>query len=396
MFATLTRLSLVSLLGVSLSACVAGPTPRNAVGAAWMPQQADWRVTACTRVQQSLPPLPVVAIAPGGRHSQALAPGDRLRIQLLGDNDRLSGLYVVAADGSIALPGLAPWPVSGKEVTAVQAELTQMLINARIVRASVQPVRVSLIQSAGVRVAVSGAVFDPGSVSVGDHAADQVVGQRDGTTYGDANMSRSLSAALRAAGGVRPDADLGRIGIVRNGQLAVVSVEDFARGGGGDDVSLLAGDRIIVPSTGCFDANLARPTSVTAPGIRVYLSNLSRPAASNASSGINHDSTSLPYGTRMLQALVASNCVGGSAMNAGRRAVLISRNPMTGRSVVIERAVENLVRDAGRDDVDPYLMPYDSIACYDSRWMNIADVINLAGSVTSNVTTAVVLGNAAR
>ena len=44
---------------------------------------------------------------------------------------------------------------------------------------------------------------------------------------------------------------------------------------------------------------------------------------------------------RLLQALVAANCVGGSYMQADRRAVLISRNPINGRS-------EEILVEAGR------------------------------------------------
>ena len=121
------------------------------------------------------------------------------------------------------------------------------------------------------------------------------------------------------------------------------------------------------------------------------MSNLSRPANNNAGAAVGKDATSLPYGTRLLQGLVSMNCVGGSAMNAGRRAVLISRNPINGRSVVIERAVERLVRDAGRDDSDPYLMPGDAIACYDSRWMNVQDAVALVGSAASVATPAILL-----
>jgi hypothetical protein len=54
----------------------------------------------------------------------------------------------------------------------------------------------------------------------------------------------------------------------------------------------------------------------------------------------------VPYGTRFLQGLVASNCVGGSVMNAQRHAVLISRNPINNRSVVVQRSIEQLVRNA--------------------------------------------------
>jgi len=164
-------------------------------------------------------------------------------------------------------------------------------------------------------------------------------------------------------------------------------------GGPVDDPLLVAGDRIHVPSRGCFQLALARPSRITPPGIRVYMSNLTRPAASNANSAIGRDATSLPYGSRLLQGLVSANCVGGiQSTNAGRWAVLISRNPMTGESEVIARSIEGLVRRADRDDFNPVLLPGDAIACYDSHITNVRDVIATVADAASPMLNAIVLG----
>jgi hypothetical protein len=147
--------------------------------------------------------------------------------------------------------------------------------------------------------------------------------------------------------------------LVRAGAYTRIDESAAIDGGMPADPQLTAGDRVIVGSAGCFQPRMVRPTSVTAPGIRVFMSNLTRPANHNAGSAIGRDSTSLPYGTRFLQGLVAANCVGGSILNAQRHAILISRNPMNGRTVVIQRSIEQLVRNANRDDLDPWLMPGD-------------------------------------
>ena len=126
------------------------------------------------------------------------------------------------------------------------------------------------------------------------------------------------------------------------------------------------------------------------------MSNLTRSAGNNAGSAIGNDSTSLPYGTRFLQALFAANCVGGSFMQADRRAVLISRNPITGQSVVIEREIEKMVRSADRDASDPFLMPGDAIACYDSRWTNLSEAISVASQGIGAIAPALLLDKALR
>ena len=123
-----------------------------------------------------------------------------------------------------------------------------------------------------------------------------------------------------------------------------------------------------------------RPSPISPPGISLYLSNLTQPAAGNAVAAVGRQVREVPYGTRYMQAVVDTNCVGGAkATNANRSAVLFSRNPVTEVSVVIERDIEDLLRRADRDDYDPYLLPGDAIACYDSTVTNIAEVGRVLG-----------------
>jgi hypothetical protein len=115
--------------------------------------------------------------------------------------------------------------------------------------------------------------------------------------------------------------------------------------------------------------------------VTLFLSNLTQPAAGNALSAIGREVREFPYGTRYLQAVVDTNCVGGArATSAHRSSVLFSRNPVTQVSVVIERRIEDLLRRADRDDYDPFLLPGDAIACYDSTITNLGEVGRLIGA----------------
>jgi hypothetical protein len=137
----------------------------------------------------------------------------------------------------------------------------------------------------------------------------------------------------------------------------------------------VAGDRVIVPSTGCFQAQLVRPSQITPKGFRVFMSNLIDSAGDNSSAAVGQYSTSLPYGTRLLQAAVSANCVGGKDWtNAPRRVVLSSKNPITGETQVIERSVEDLMTMPNKAQINPYLMPNDAVACYDSTITNYRDI----------------------
>lgn len=150
------------------------------------------------------------------------------------------------------------------------------------------------------------------------------------------------------------------------------------------DVMLLTGDEIRVPSRQCFQDDLMRPSPISPPGISLFLSNLTQPATGNAPSAVGREVREVPYGTRFMQAVVNTNCVGGArATSAKRSAVLFTRDPITGVSTVIERKIEDMLRRADRDDYDPYLLPGDAIACYDSSVTNFTEVAKIVGAVVA-------------
>jgi hypothetical protein len=221
---------------------------------------------------------------------------------------------------------------------------------------------------------VTGAVFQPGRVLINDNGKKMLIEQRVNAT-GDFSNKRLLSEALRAASGIRPDAKIDQIILIRQGWQIEVDLTGILTGLPVKDYPLIAGDQIIVPSTGCFQSHLVRPSQITPKGIRVFMSNLIDSAHNNSSANVNRYSTTLPYGTKLLQAAVSANCVGGKEWtNAPRKVMLASINPMTQQTQVIERSVEQLVRQANRDEINPYVMPNDAIACYDSSVTNLRDV----------------------
>ena len=57
------------------------------------------------------------------------------------------------------------------------------------------------------------------------------------------------------------------------------------------------------------------------------------------------------------------------------------RNPRTMETEVIQRSVEELVRSADRDAINPFLMPDDSIACYDSAVSEFRDAMGVLQSI---------------
>jgi polysaccharide biosynthesis/export protein len=315
---------------------------------------------------------------------ERLSPGDLVDI-VIGSDETLSGKYEVSVDGQIKVRGLASVVAFDRNVTNVEQQISKALVTAKYYDIA-PPVSVRLSDYGVARVFVSGAVFESSSVTLGGSAASINNDSTREQAIGAYTDSRRLSRALQHAGGVRPDADLSRVVLKRGHRRKIVDLRPAITGEPFTDDLLIAGDQIEVPSRGCFQSELVRPSEISPVGVKVFMSNLTEPATSNANSAINKDTREMQYGTRFLQTIVSMNCVGGSKLtNASRSAVLFSRNPVTGKSVVIERNIEDLLRNADRDDYDPYILPNDALACYDSRTTDVFKVAQGFGIVASSI-----------
>jgi protein involved in polysaccharide export with SLBB domain len=299
----------------------------------------------------------------------------------IADDDTFSGDYVVSRDGTLKLPFLSPIPAQGRSTTEIENDISAQLLSGDFFFDGPR-ISVRVADFASVSIGVSGAVFEPHSVEIGVVSGDQIDSRRQ-SALGASSEGRNLSVALRAAGGVRPDADISAVEVYRGGKLYTIDMRGVFEGRNAVDIMLLTGDEISVPSRECFQEDLMRPSPISPPGVSMFLSNLTQPATSNATSAVGRDVREMPYGTRYMQAVIDTNCVGGArATSADRSAVLFSRNPITEVSVVIERDIEDLLRRADRDDYDPFLLPGDSIACYDSTITNVGEVGRLIGIVS--------------
>lgn len=311
-----------------------------------------------------------------------LSVGDILRVDVA-DGADFSADVEVAADGTIDLPFLPPIAAAHLTLPAVEDAIAHQLVAGNFFKRGFVVVTAELKHTGSRRVSVSGAVFQPGVF---------VMNAREGAAFtqlqldasGDGDAVETVADALRRAGGIRPDADVANVVLVRNGQRRVLDMTGAFTGLNFENTKIRSGDLIMVPSRGCFQEALVRASAVTAPGVRLFMSNLTRPALNNASSAIGRDATNLPYGARLLQAVVSANCVGGTHVtNANRYVVYITRDWHSGRTVVVERPIEALVRRADRDNFNPYLQEGDAIACYDSAVTNARDVIQTIGEALS-------------
>lgn len=302
-----------------------------------------------------------------------LSPGDRLQIHII-DGEGFSGRYELGMDGTLQLPHLPALSVAGRDTRHAEAEIGTALVAAELFKPHRTRVSVRVHEWSHVQVHVSGAVFDPGMVTINVRSPEERA-LKGNLASGDFPSERMLAAALRAAGGVRPDAAVDRIRLVRDGTVRQVDYSGLVEGRRTPSVPLMSGDTIIVPGSGRYDTALVTPSAITPPGIRVFLSNLTVPAAGNALSAISKQSSSLPYGSRLLTATFSANCVGGAnSTNAARHVVLVRTNPLGGQQETIEQPINALLQAPHRHDLNPLLMPNDSIACYDSGVTSLRDI----------------------
>ena len=170
--------------------------------------------------------------------------------------------------------------------------------------------------------------------------------------------------------------------LIRGGRRQSIDLSGVFSGEPFSDVPLIAGDQVIVPDTGSVDPKIVRPSQITPIGVKIFISNLTSPAAGNAVAAIGRDATSFPYGSRFSQAVVSGNCAGGALWtNARRRAILVTTEAQTGRTTVLERSVEDLLRRSNDNRSNPYLMANDAVACYDSGVTNLREILGLVRDI---------------
>lgn len=168
-----------------------------------------------------------------------VGPGDELRVQLYGSENRSLRL-VVGRDGQISFPELGPIAVGGMRFDAVQAEIASRVQQQMVgVQAAV-----SMGETRSIRVFVLGEAKYPGTYTVSGLA--------------------TMTTALYAAGGVQPIGSLRRIQLKRQGKVVrELDLYDLLiHGNTRDDAKLLPGDAIFIPPVGptvSVDGELHRP-----------------------------------------------------------------------------------------------------------------------------------------
>jgi polysaccharide export outer membrane protein len=202
--------------------------------------------------QQQQPDLTSISYqSPGIRHSgygdYLLGPADQITLSVMGYPE-FAATHVILPDGNINVPLLGPLTIAGKTLSQVNQELTY-----RLKYYLVDPVvNTELAVLRPVVVTIAGEVHRPGPVQLTGLTSNNAVQNRDLTQTFTEGLP-TLSAAIRAAGGVTRTADIREVMIRRilpDGDYQDVAVnlwEAIQAEGTGAGFGLRDGDMIFVP-----------------------------------------------------------------------------------------------------------------------------------------------------
>lgn len=168
-----------------------------------------------------------------------LGAGDRLRVDVFGV-PQYSGEYLVLLDGTINLTVIGYVSVSGLTLPQAQELISSQY--APFLRRAI--VSLVLVEPRPLQVAVSGEVNRPGAYTLATEAGRQFP---------------TLTEALSIAGGVTQAAGVSQVEIRRGGRTLTVNLLDLTQNGALEqDLILLDGDSILVPTAESFDAQRSR------------------------------------------------------------------------------------------------------------------------------------------
>ncbi|MDO6823294.1 SLBB domain-containing protein [Marinobacter sp. 1_MG-2023] len=168
-----------------------------------------------------------------------LGPGDELKVQLWGNENRQLSL-VVSRDGTIDMPERGPVNVAGMSFQQIREEISRLVAEQYIgVKAAV-----SLGELRSMRVFVLGEARTPGSFSV--------------------SSLSTITNALYVSGGIRHTGSLRNIQLKRNGKVVgTLDLYDLLlKGDTSGDIRLQPGDAVFIPAVGPrvgIDGEVYRP-----------------------------------------------------------------------------------------------------------------------------------------
>ncbi|NEO87285.1 MAG: polysaccharide export protein [Spirulina sp. SIO3F2] len=330
------------------------------------------------------PTIPIAPPVPTAPSEYLLGGGDRLTIDIF-EVPQYGGIYQIPVDGVLYLPLIGSVPVAG--LTVGQATENISSLYSRYLKRPLVTIR--LLNTRPPNVFVSGEVKQPGSFTI-----DLIGGQGDNPGV----QLPTLSAALKAAGGITLSADIARIQVRRRrsqyqgDELITVNLQELIqRGDRTTDLSLRDGDTVFVPMAPTINLREMRKLAlldfaadVTASRTVAVVGEVRRPGAYNVVGTATVDTGSvglaavgltggLPTVTAVLQQ------AGGIKSTADLRNIQVRRLTQTGVEQILTLNLWELLQ-AGDIAQDTVVQEGDTIIIPKATDLSVAELNELAST----------------
>jgi polysaccharide biosynthesis/export protein len=213
-------------------------------------------------VAPALNPAVAPAVVPAG---YTLGAGDQIDINVF-DTPELSGVRVVAPDGSLALPLVGRMMAAGRTTDGLASDLRERL--STWFKSPIVAVNINQFRS--LRINVAGEVRRPGPLQMRNVPHDNT---RTAETNIAAATLPTLSTALVAAGGVTRDGDISQVMIKRGDRVRTIDLwQGLTSENAPRDELLQDGDAVYIPkiaSGSRIDPRLIAKSTLAPTSVRV-------------------------------------------------------------------------------------------------------------------------------
>ena len=321
--------------------------------------------------------LMILSLICGGASVNALplSPGDRVLLESPYD-EGLNGSYQIDLDGMISIPYILPVYIQGLEPIQAEEIIENQLLKQKYFNYGYSDITLQVQLLAPVNVFVQGEVFNPGRITINKESKDLFDDETPQKT-GDGTVERNLTAALRAAGGITPNADLSEVKVIRKNKTYISDITGVFSGEPFLDLPLLEGDQIIVPKASVPLKDIKRVSQISPLGVKIYIANLSEYVRSNTALSTSNQATSFPYGSRLVHALTSGNCLGGGIIDKDKVVVHGRASRLTGAVEWKRYSVESVLKNSNKQNGEtsnPLLFNNDLVVCYASAGTSLKDL----------------------
>lgn len=310
-----------------------------------------------------------------------ISSGDEVQLNIAQD-EIFSRDYIISKDGYIDIPYMNRIHVNGLTTQEASNSIKNEFIKSKFFRPNNFSLSVLINRQGPISVAVSGEVFNQGIKNLNKNKAIMNSSDSEFTIYEANNdsLNRYLTNALKLAQGITPYADLSKVEILRNGKILMFDITGLITGTSAQDIEIIDGDTIFVPSTNKFNEHYVKASAITLDQIDVYI-------ASNTVK----EKISVPYGLKLSHVMPRTGCIDSNQLLSSLRSTILIRNNRFNNRYINKAESVKAIMESNNNMSNQHLQPDDIIICSNSLWdkissgtLAISDIIRQPGIIYSD------------